>query len=48
MQAQPSREQVAYSNQQAPYKIEFSAPQDAFSSNTKIFNAIFASFYPTS
>lgn len=40
--------QVAYSNLNAPYKIEFGAPQDTFSSNMKIFNAMFASFYPAS
>jgi hypothetical protein len=40
--------QVAYSNLNAPYKIEFGAPQDMFSSNMKIFNAMFASFYPAS
>jgi hypothetical protein len=40
--------QVAYSNLKAPYKIEFGAPQDTFSSNTKVFNAMFASFYPAS
>jgi hypothetical protein len=45
-QAQPSKVQVAYSNQHAPYKIEFGAPQSTFSSNTTVFNAMFASFYP--
>lgn len=44
--ANAAQAQVAYSNLNAPYKIKFGAPQDTFSSNTKIFNAMFASFYP--
>lgn len=47
-QAQPSKEEVAYSNQNAPYKIQFSAPPDMYSSYVEVFNAMFASFYPTS
>jgi hypothetical protein len=42
---QPSKLEVAYSNQNAPYKIEFSAPPSTFASYSSIFDAIFASFY---
>jgi len=45
MQAQPSTLEVAYSNQKMPYKIEFSAPPDQFSSYKSIFDTIFASFH---
>jgi hypothetical protein len=42
---QPSKLEVAYSNQNAPYKIEFSAPPRTFASYSSTFDAIFASFY---
>ncbi len=42
---QPSKLEVAYSNQNAPYKIEFSAPPGTFASYSSIFDTIFASFY---
>lgn len=38
--------EIAYSNQGTPYRIEFGAPSDLFSSDTAIFDAVFASFYP--
>jgi hypothetical protein len=41
-----SKLEVAYSNQNAPYKIEFSAPPGTFASYSSIFNDIFTSFYP--
>jgi hypothetical protein len=46
-QAQSSEEEIAYSNQKAPYRIKFAAPPDMFSSYTDVFDAMFASFYPT-
>ena len=42
---QPSKLEGAYSNQNAPYKIEFSAPPSKFASYSSIFDAILASFY---
>jgi hypothetical protein len=45
---QSSKIEVACSNQNAPYKIKFSAPPDMFDSYTKVFNAMLASFYPAS
>lgn len=45
--AQPSKLEVAYSNQKAPYRIEFGAPPGMFDAYTTTFNAMFASFYPT-
>lgn len=47
-QVQPSEEEIAYSNQNAPYKIELSAPHDKFSSYTQVFNTMLASFSPAS
>lgn len=41
-----SQVEIAYSNQQAPYRIEFSAPPDQFATYATTFNTIFASFYP--
>jgi|GEM_PF-4862052 len=46
-QIQPSRMEIAYSNQQAPYRIELSAPPGQFASYSAAFNDIFSSFYPT-
>lgn len=45
-QTQQSRMEIAYSNQQAPYRIEFGAPPDQFASYSATFNNIFSSFYP--
>jgi len=45
-QTQPVQMRIAYSNQQAPYRIEFGAPPDQFASYSATFNDIFASFYP--
>ncbi|BCL82253.1 hypothetical protein ccbrp13_47180 [Ktedonobacteria bacterium brp13] len=45
---QPSEVEVACSNQNAPYKIELSAPPDMFNSYTQSFNTMLASFYPAS
>lgn len=45
---QPSKLEIAYSNQNAPYKIEFSAPPGTFASYSSIFDNIFASFYSES
>jgi hypothetical protein len=42
---QPSKLEVAYSNQNAPYKIEFSAPPSTFASYSSIFDDMFVSFY---
>jgi hypothetical protein len=47
-QAQSSKEEIAYSNQNAPYRIKFGASPDMFSTYTEVFDAMFASFYPTS
>lgn len=46
-QTGPKQLEIAYSNQKAPYRIEFGAPPDQFAAYTATFNAIFASFYPT-
>lgn len=43
--SQPGTLEVAYSNQNAPYKIEFSAPPSMFASYSSIFHNMFASFY---
>ncbi|HEX7734964.1 MAG TPA: hypothetical protein VF458_08875 [Ktedonobacteraceae bacterium] len=43
---QPSKLEVAYSNQNAPYKLEFSAPASTFATYASTFTSIFASFYP--
>jgi hypothetical protein len=45
---QPGQMEIAYSNQQAPYRIEFGAPPGQFSAYSATFNAIFSSFYPAS
>lgn len=45
---QPGKLEVAYSNQNAPYKLEFSAPASAFAAYSSTFTSIFASFYPAS
>lgn len=45
-QTQPSKMEIAYSNQQAPYRIEFGAPPDQFAAYSSTFNDIFSSFYP--
>lgn len=45
---QPSKLEVAYSNQNAPYKLEFSAPASTFAAYASTFTSIFASFYPLS
>lgn len=45
---QSSEVEVACSNQNAPYKIELSAPPDMFNSYTQSFNTMLASFYPAS
>jgi hypothetical protein len=44
----PSKLEVAYSNQGTPYRIEFGATSDAFSTYAPVFDTIFASFYPAS
>ncbi|GHO83127.1 hypothetical protein [Dictyobacter formicarum] len=44
---QPRKVEVAYSNQNTPYKIEFSAPPDIFNANIQSFNTILTSFNPT-
>jgi hypothetical protein len=45
-QAQPKKLEIAYSNQKAPYRIEFGAPPNLFDSSATTFNTIFSSFYP--
>lgn len=45
---QASKLEVAYSNQNAPYKLEFSAPASTFAAYASTFTSIFASFYPVS
>jgi hypothetical protein len=42
----PKKLEIAYSNQKAPYRIEFGGPPDLFDASTSTFNAIFSSFYP--
>ncbi|GCF10924.1 hypothetical protein [Dictyobacter arantiisoli] len=48
VQGQSSKVEVAYSNQNTPYKIELSAPPDMFNSYTQKFNTMLASFYSVS
>lgn len=45
---QSSKLEIAYSNQHAPYKLEFSAPVSAFTAYKPIFTSIFSSFSPVS
>jgi len=45
---QSSEVEVACSNQNAPYKIELSAPPAMFNAYTQSFNTMLASFYPAS
>jgi hypothetical protein len=45
---QSSQVEVACSNQNAPYKIELSAPPAMFNTYTQNFNTMLASFYPAS
>lgn len=48
LQSQPGEAEIAYANQNVPYKVEFAAPQDMFSSYTDVFNTILSSFSATS
>lgn len=43
--SQPGTLEVAYSNQSAPYKVEFRAPPGMFASYSSIFHTMLASFY---
>lgn len=45
---QMNRVEVAYSNQNAPYRIKFNVPANMYSSYSASFTAMFASFYPAS
>jgi hypothetical protein len=47
-QAPASKLEIAYSNQGTPYRIEFGATSDTFSTYNPVFNAMFASFSPIS
>ncbi|GLV59311.1 hypothetical protein KDH_61380 [Dictyobacter sp. S3.2.2.5] len=44
----PRKVEVAYTSQNTPYRVELSAPLDAFDANTQTFNNVLASFNPTS
>lgn len=44
----PQKLEIAYSNQKAPYRIEFGGPPDLFDASTPTFNTMFSSFYPLS
>lgn len=46
--SQSSRVEVAYSNQNAPYRMKFSVPLNQVNAYSAIFNAMLASFYPAS
>jgi hypothetical protein len=43
---QESRVEVAYANQQIPYRVKFSAPLDQVPSYSAVFTAVLTSFYP--
>jgi hypothetical protein len=45
---QPDKLEIAYSNQNAPYKIELSAPPSTFDAYSPVFGGIVASFYSKS